>query len=403
MTNKIPTDEIKRYFELKGKKAEKIVHNLAEKTFLTDWCFPNPKLKNGKELCDLLVVFDNIAIIWQIKDLKLDKSSKYKKAEVDKNLRQLSGAKRQMFDLKSKIELSNVRRGKELLDPNTITEIYLISVLLGEGENYYSALEEIKGHNVHVFTKEFTEIALNELDTISDFCAYLRAKEQFFRGKPKSIIVTGGEQEVLAVYLREGRSFGEYEKADNIYLDGTIWEGLLKETRFIEKKRLDKISYGWDSIINRAHTGSSKYEVVARELARPNRFERRYLSKVFMEAHVMSHEDDSGADLFRRIMPSDGVTYCFLFMNDFDEPRTKRQAMLASIGYFARGKFLQNQKVIGIATEKKLRPISSYDFVFIDKPNWTKEDQEKVKLLQKETGMFVNPIVGETHEDEYPE
>lgn len=402
MPNTNSIDDTKRYFELKGKKAEKIVHDLAERTFLVDWCFPNPRLQDGKELCDLLVVFDNIAIIWQIKDLKLDQNGKYKKSEVDKNLRQLSGANRQMFDLKSKIELSNARRHKENFDPSTISEVFLISVLLGEGENYYSALEEIKGHNVHVFTKEFTEIALNELDTISDFCAYLRAKEQFFRGKPKSIIVTGGEQEILAIYLREGRSFGKYEQVDNIYLDGTIWDGLLTETRFLKKKEADKISYGWDSIINRAHEGSSKYELVARELARPNRFKRRYLSKVFMEAHVMAHEDNVG-DLFRRIMAADGVTYCFLFADDFEKLRERRQAMLASICYFARGKFQQNKKVIGIATEKKFRRICSYDFVLIDKPVWTGEDQKRMEQLQKDTGMFVNPQIGETHEDEYPE
>ena len=395
------TDD-KHYFQLKGKKSEKIVHDLAKKTFLVDWCFPNPKLQDDKELCDLLVVFDNIAIVWQIKDLKLNKNGKYKKAEVDKNLRQLSGAVRQMFGLKSKIELSNARRRKEVFDPSSIKEVFLVSVLLGEGENYYSALEEIKGRNVHVFTKEFTEIALNELDTIGDFCAYLRAKEEFFRGDHKSIIVTGGEQEILAAYLREGRSFKQFEKATQIYLDGTLWDGLLTEPRFIKKKKADKISYGWDSIINRAHTGSSQYELVARELARPNRFERRYLSRVFMEAHVMAHEDDKG-DLFRRIMATDGVTYCFLFMDNFDEKREKRQAMLAAICYFARGKFPQNVKVIGIATEKKFRPVSSYDFVFIDKPNWTKEDKKKIEQLQKDMGMFINPKIGETHEDEYPE
>lgn len=396
-------EDTKHYFQLKGKNAEKIVHDLAEKTFLTDWCYPNPILQSGKELCDLLVVFDNVAIIWQIKDLKLDKNGKYKKSEVDKNLRQLSGAKRQLFELKSKIELSNMRRGKEIFDPSSITEMYLISVLLGEGEDRYSALEEIKGHNVHVFTKEFTQIVLNELDTINDFCMYLRLKEKFFTEKPRSIIITGGEQELLAIYLREGRSFGEYEKFDNVLLDGGIWDGLLEEPRFVKKKLLDKISYGWDSMINHAHTGSSKYEIVARELARPTRFERRYLSKVFMDAHVLSHEDKSGANLFRRIMPCEGVTYCFLFMDDFEEPRSKRQSMLAAICYYARGRFPDNKKVIGVATEKKLRPISSYDFVLLDKPDWTEDDKKKIELLQKETGMFVNVIMGETHEDEYPD
>ena len=46
------------------RKAESILHELAKKTFLTDWCYPNPLLPDGKELCDLLVVFGDTAIIW---------------------------------------------------------------------------------------------------------------------------------------------------------------------------------------------------------------------------------------------------------------------------------------------------------------------------------------------------
>ena len=128
-------NETKHYFQLKGKNAEKILHDLALTTFMIDWCYLNPMIKPGKELCDLLVVFDNVAIVWQVKDLKLDKNGKYKKSEVDKNLKQLAGAKRQLFELKRKIELCNPRRGKDFFDPSSINEVYLISVLLGEGED----------------------------------------------------------------------------------------------------------------------------------------------------------------------------------------------------------------------------------------------------------------------------
>jgi hypothetical protein len=92
-----PGAESKHYFREKGARAEGVIHNLATKTFLTDWCYPNPKKPDGKELCDLLVVFDDTAIIWQIKDLKTDENGRYKKAEVEKNLRQLSGARRSLF------------------------------------------------------------------------------------------------------------------------------------------------------------------------------------------------------------------------------------------------------------------------------------------------------------------
>jgi hypothetical protein len=111
------------YFREKGERAEAIIHNLATKTFLTDWCYPNPKKSDGKELCDLLVVFDDIAIIWQIKDLKVDEEGRYKKAEVEKNLRQLGGARRAMFDLRVPIRLENPRRGKELFNPDQIKTV----------------------------------------------------------------------------------------------------------------------------------------------------------------------------------------------------------------------------------------------------------------------------------------
>jgi hypothetical protein len=77
-------------------------------------------------------------------------------------------------------------------------------------------------------------------------------------------------------------------------------------------KEADEVSYGWDSIIDRLHeSGSQRYERVARELARHNRFERRYLGKSFFDAHVRAHESDK--PIFKRVMPLDGVTYCFLF------------------------------------------------------------------------------------------
>ena len=66
-----PETTSKHRFRLKGADAETVVHELAVNSFLVDWCFLNPQLPDGNELCDLLVVFDETAIIWQIKDLKL--------------------------------------------------------------------------------------------------------------------------------------------------------------------------------------------------------------------------------------------------------------------------------------------------------------------------------------------
>lgn len=197
----------KRYFELKGKKAEEIVHDLAQKTFLTDWCYLNPKLPDNKELCDLLIVFDNIAIIWQVKDLKINSNGKHNESEVKKNLRQLSGAKRQLFDLKTPIILNNPRRGEERFNPEVIKKIYLISALMGQEEMFYVPIDTVKQLTVHIFSKESIEIILNELDTISDFCEYLKQKEKLIDKKNFSLTVLGGEKELLAYYLMNGYNF----------------------------------------------------------------------------------------------------------------------------------------------------------------------------------------------------
>lgn len=388
------------YFRLKGENAEKIVHELAFKSFLVDWCFPNPKLPSGKELCDLLVVFDNIAVIWQIKDLRLGENGRYNEAEVEKNLRQLSGARRQLFELKSPIDLQNNRRGVERFDPNTISEVYLISVLLGEGQEIHSGVESVKNHTAHVFTREFTHLVLTELDTIADFTEYLRSKEALINSNTK-VIIEGGEEELLALYLLEGRNFTRFKELNELFVQSGHWTGLQSRAEYKVKKSEDEISYGWDSIIDSAHDCDAiEYEAIARELARPNRFLRRYLSKIFFDAHVRAHEDQEH-DLFRRILPLDGITYCFLLQDDV-EPRERRRTMLHAVCFVARGLHRQNHKVLGIATEKVFRPTCAYDFCLLNMPEWTTENQIQFERLQVDFGIFANPSYGSASEKEYP-
>lgn len=384
---------------IKGEEGEKFVHNLAQKSFLTDWCYLNPLLPNGKELCDLLVVYDYVAIIWQVKNLKLGKDGKYRKSEVEKNLRQIKGAQRQLFELKTNIYLKNPRRGKELFEANKIKEVFLVSVLLGEGEDSFSFLENIKDMTVHVFGQDFTTTILNELDTIGDFTEYLRRKEEFLTGH-KSIIIMGGEEELLALYLMNEKKFRKFENADHLMLDDGCWGDFIKRPEYISKKQEDKISYGWDEIINRAHEGSINYEIIARELARPNRFERRVLSKAYLDAYIQANRIPQ--DMFRRVIQGRNATYCLLFFDDSKADRERRKAMLFAICWVARGKFKENDKVIGIATEKKARPECSYDFCFLNITEWTKEHQRKMEELQEKLEIFVNPKMVRIHEEEYP-
>jgi len=365
---------------------------------LFDWCYENPKWSDGKELCDLLVVFDDVAVIWQIKDLKKGRVGKYNQREVEKNLRQLNGAKRRLFELNDSIELENPRRGKELFNPTSIKEAYLISALVGEGEDYFEFVKKNKDKTIHVFDKEAVETILNELDTIKDFIQYLKEKEDFLSAD-NQITLLGGEKELLAYYLMNERNFKRLGKYDGILIDEGCWEDLQKKPEYLAKKEENKISYGWDSIINRAHTCGGEYELIARELAKADRFQRRVLSKNFFEAHIRA-DSKKKENFYQRIIKVDGITYCFVFANA--PSREHRKNLLSNVCFVARDFYKENKKVIGIATEMKILPECSYDFCLLDFPEWTNSEEEEAKRIKKELKIFKNLEYGRFQEDEYP-
>jgi len=392
----------KHYFRLKGMEAEEVLAQLANRTFLTDWCFPNPVLPSGKELCDLLVVFDETVIIWQAKSLKAKTTGKLREGELQKNFRQLGGAKRQLFDLKTPITLQNARRRAEQFDPSNIREVFLISVLLGDTPELLSMSQRVKGHQCHVFTREFTEIVLNELDTIADFCAYLREKERT-RDRVGSFILEGGEEQILGWYLLNDRTLSRLDGCTSVFLTDGIWDEMSHRPEYQAKKKADEISYIWDELIDRAHTSDSpEYERVARELARRNRFERRYLAQAYFDAHMKAHENATPEVNFRRVFVDEYGVFCFVFAHS-DVSREKRRDLLETVCFVARGKTPQHKMVVGIATEMQVRRESSLDYLLLEIPEWGPEQEVASKRLQDEFGILRKPTRSEFSTDEYPE
>ena len=332
----------------------------------------------------------------------MNKQGKYKVSELEKNLKQLLGARRRLFQLKKPIELENPIRGREEFDPKVINKIFLISVLFGQGEEYFSFIEEIKNHKVHIFNEEFTKIILNELDTISDFVEYLDKKEALIDTN-KNFLIIGGEKELLAFYLFNNRSFDRFSNADHIIIEEGSWDRLQNKPEYIAKKKVDETSYMWDGMISRAHESSSKeYEFVARELARPNRVQRRFLAKAFLSAWIEANESKDISS-YRRILISDNMTYCFLFQDDNDPSREKRKDHLGTICFIARGKCKENKIVIGIATEKKIKETCSYDFCMLFLPEWNDELQKSAEEIQNKYKIFLKSSIHYIREEEYPE
>lgn len=402
----------KHHFTTKGKIAEQVLSDLAKKTFLADWCFLNPMLPNGKELCDLLVIFDDIALIWQVKDLKLDPEGNLNSREVKKNVKQLAGARRQLFELKTPIELYNPRRKRELFDPSSINEVHLISALMGEEGDNLSMAEMINNQFTHVLTKSFLSILLEELDTIRDFCQYLEAREAIVR-ESRTGEITGGEQDLLAYYLMHDRSFGS--TAEAITIRTGLWEQFLNSATYQRKKVADRMSYYWDEIINRVHECRDNppfpesMERVARIMAWPHRLHRRMLGDSFADAHMLADSippTQKKDQVFKRVVLTPfGVTYCFLFydVSPFDDSfHETRFLMLQALCHVVRGLFQRNQVVIGIATEMTLKEEDAFDFVGLQIPVWTSEDEKLLKRYQRSYSFLSDAHVFVHQTEEYP-
>jgi hypothetical protein len=384
---------------LKGQTAERVVHELAERSFFVDWCFRNPCRVDGKELCDLLVVFDDSIIIAQVKALKLDASGRYNSSEVQKNLKQVMGARRYMLELERPVELENARRKKETFDASVIRKVHLLSIILGPGEESSSFAEIVDGHVVHMVSGDFLEVVLDELDTVADFVRYMTAKEELVHSG-NQVTVVGGESELLAYYLVKNKSLLELAEPGAVLVEPGQWEDFQARPEYQAKKRADRISYGWDEIIDWVHTASDRYELVARELARPDRFHRRALAQSYYDAHVQAHEGDPSKE-YRNVVSLNGTAYCLLFIDD-SVSRDIRRAALYGVSHVARGLLRDCTEVVGIATQRAIEPECSYDFVLMKNETWTEEDQQLFDHLHKEKGVLANATIRRLHDEEYP-
>jgi hypothetical protein len=81
----------------KGAEGESLVYDLATNSFLSYWCFANPKdeLGNKKEICDLLIHFNGILILVCVKNYEFKGIySRYFRKSIEKDVRQLYGAEK---------------------------------------------------------------------------------------------------------------------------------------------------------------------------------------------------------------------------------------------------------------------------------------------------------------------
>ena len=81
---------------------ERYLATLCDRTFLRLWCYPNPFKAGGKELCDMLAVFeDHVFLFFDRESRRFDAVEKdvhltwdrWKREAIDKQIRTAAGAK----------------------------------------------------------------------------------------------------------------------------------------------------------------------------------------------------------------------------------------------------------------------------------------------------------------------
>ena len=191
---------------------------------------------------------------------------------------------------------------------------------------------------------------LNELDTISDFIAYLNHKESYFTAEAANL---GAEEDLLAIYLRNSRALPI--GLPHIMADGSIWEAFNQEPGYKNKCKADEISYVWDDIIELISADHANkhlepdmplcdIENALRVLARENRFSRRILGKSYFE---FRNDASNGKTRARATESPSNTTYMFM-RGLVDEPLDFLKMELDLRCRVARDRFRNNSIVIGI-------------------------------------------------------
>jgi len=454
---------------------ERYLNKLAKRSFLSLWCYPNvftdESRFNGKgpakELCDLLIVFGNDVLIFSDKYVKFNKDKDitvawkrwYNKA-IDKSAGQLFKAERWLREHPNRIFLDNLCTTKfPLAIPNKeqmrVHKICVANGALTACKSYFNnqsiaslmidmGVNGEKEHDfpftigypcrargfIHVFDELTLRNIFDEIDTTNDFFKYL-GKREMFLSQDKPCIHVAGEEQLLAIYLKNINEIGEHDFVlpkmkgqipDRLYLDESFWNSLRENPQYIAKKKADKISYIWDELIEhfvRNHDKNyegqdpslnfSQLEYGLRFMAAEDRLRRRQLGEALFEMLKTCPKERQLARLVYSNMKPE-IIYLFLIVPkpediSYDEYRNFRRSLLSANCTVSKLKRPEAHYIIGITTEPSGSYGASEDLLFMDVRDWTDDMQKAAEETQAEFSILLDKNIktfqGIT--DEYPE
>jgi hypothetical protein len=451
--------------------SERYLARLCNKTFLSLWSYPGvyrdqgkPQSGgDGKEICDLLVVFDKHIIIFSDKHCRLPESGNlaldwkrwFRKA-VQKSSDQVWGAERWLRQNPNRVFLDRQCTQPLPIDlpASTGAKFHLVLVAHGVSPRIRAQFggsgsllidTNIRGFQqhiipfyvgdlapektfVHVLDDDSLDLLMAQRDTISDFVAYLTKREALLRGTPA--VRATGEEQLLALYLRNFSQSGEHDfvfpampdnrQPSQIFVPEGHWEDFQRHPQRIEQLRQDKVSYAWDELIEKFNHyalrgeqyfvtdgGIKDTEQVLRFMAREPRWKRRYLAHALLE---MLRTTPPHMRRLRVLPPVDqgDPHYVFLLLPippgvPDERYRAARRNFLESCCAVVRLEYPDAKDIVGIATESGLDNNGrSEDAIYLDGRHWTEEMAASAKGRQNELGILKSAKRVEEQIEEYP-
>jgi hypothetical protein len=394
-------------------RAEAFVLGVCQRSFLSLWCYNNPRAKAGKELCDILVVCDPDVIIVSVKEILLNEEkdpavahARWERKAVEASVNQIYGAARWLSTAAHVIR--NDGTSGLTLPPPDIRRVHRIAVALGDREQAMIKSGDFGQGFVHVMTEQSFREVLTELDTITDLTDYLIAKEAFAKSGT-AIICEGSESNMLGWYLSRERTFPLGQQV--VCFDETIWPGLQNNAAFKRRKEADRASYVWDKLTEGLSDPNAKpiagpgpelnkLELALRTMARETRFNRRSLGMFVGDFLLAARANKLRSRIF--CGPS-GIIYVLIYFSPNEAPEMRSNELLGRL-YVARHLTGQGTVIVGIGLSNHVPGVgAASDLIYARFPAWTTDDEAIAIKLKNESGYFSGTQIQHHCTDEYPE
>jgi hypothetical protein len=439
---------------------------LCDNTFLKLWSYANPFKSDGKELCDLIAVFENHFFLFFDRESRtFDTSSqdisviweRWKKTAIDRQINTADGAARYIQRCRDEVYLDakcTVRLPIKLAADNLVIHKFIVAhgakdaclnfspdnVSGSLGITYsdddphapFPFLVHLRRTNpVHILDSHSLSIVLAELDTFRDFVSYIAAKEEAI--SRYDFLSYCGEEDLLGHYFKnfdaktKQHFIGTRRKRINLlHIGEGSWVSVANSAPYRRKKEADASSYLWDNLLQRTAqnaldgglSGNSDIynsQSAIFEMAKEPRFVRRALADRIKNAIAEFPYDREGIVRHVSFMASYYPDKAYIFLQlrcpenlagDYDtEYRPVRRSMLEIACGVARNKYPHLKKVIGIAIDApKDKPTNSEDFILMD-TEWSDEQRKTYEDLNKELKFFETQDVkmGHVHVKNFPD